>query len=92
MQNVGHVRSPGVSPLTRPHSALGSVRSPGSLTPTQRVMHEPAPLGSHVFYRKLKRRYPHIVRGDGCYLYDREGRRYLDAVGGAFVANLGHGA
>jgi adenosylmethionine-8-amino-7-oxononanoate aminotransferase len=55
-------------------------------------MHEPAPLGSHVFYRKLKRRYPHIVRGDGCYLYDREGRRYLDAVGGAFVANLGHGA
>jgi adenosylmethionine-8-amino-7-oxononanoate aminotransferase len=44
-----------------------------------------------VFYRKLNRRYPHIVRGDGCYLYDQAGRRYLDAVGGAFVANLGHG-
>jgi adenosylmethionine-8-amino-7-oxononanoate aminotransferase len=54
-------------------------------------MHEPATTGSHVFYRKLNRRYPHIVRGDGCYLYDGAGRRYLDAVGGAFVANLGHG-
>jgi hypothetical protein len=46
---------------------------------------------SNVFYRKLHRRYPRIVRGDGCYLFDTEGRRYLDGVGGAFVANLGHG-
>ena len=44
-----------------------------------------------VFYRKLTRRYPLIVRGEGCWLYDAEGRRYLDAVGGAFVANVGHG-
>ncbi len=47
--------------------------------------------GSHVFYRKLTRRYPRIVRGDGCYLYDESGKRYLDAAGGAFVASLGHG-
>jgi len=46
---------------------------------------------SHVFYRKLTRRYPRIVRGAGCWLYDAEGRSYLDGVGGAFVANLGHG-
>ncbi len=46
---------------------------------------------SHVFYRKLTRGYPRIVRGEGCYLYDAEGRRYLDGCGGAFVANLGHG-
>jgi hypothetical protein len=45
----------------------------------------------HVFYRKLTRRYPRIVRGAGCWLYDAEGRSYLDGVGGAFVANLGHG-
>ena len=25
---------------------------------------------SHVFYRKLGRDFPRIVRGDGCYLYD----------------------
>jgi adenosylmethionine-8-amino-7-oxononanoate aminotransferase len=46
---------------------------------------------SQVFYRKLTRRYPRIVRGQGCWLYDADGKRYLDAVGGAFVANLGHG-
>jgi adenosylmethionine-8-amino-7-oxononanoate aminotransferase len=49
------------------------------------------PSRSHVFYRKLTRRYPRIVRGAGCWLYDAEGRSYLDAVGGAFVANVGHG-
>jgi len=54
-------------------------------------MVEPSLSGSKVFYRKLNRRYPRIVRGDGCYLFDDAGRRYLDAVGGAFVANLGHG-
>ena len=46
---------------------------------------------SHVFYRKLTREYPRIVRGDGCYLYDDKGRRYLDGCGGAYVVNVGHG-
>lgn len=44
----------------------------------------------HVFYRKLGRAYPRIVRGEGCWLVDEDGKRYLDAVGGAYVANLGH--
>jgi len=46
---------------------------------------------SHVFYRKLTRSYPRVVRGDGCWLYDADGRSYLDAAGGAFVVNVGHG-
>ncbi len=46
---------------------------------------------SHVFYRKLTREYPRIVRGDGCWLYDDQGRRYLDGSGGAYVVNVGHG-
>ena len=45
---------------------------------------------SHVFYRKLGHEYPKIVRGEGCWLIDDRGKRYLDAVGGAYVANLGH--
>jgi adenosylmethionine-8-amino-7-oxononanoate aminotransferase len=45
----------------------------------------------HVFYRKLTRDYPEIVRGEGCYLWDEHGQRYLDGSGGAFVANIGHG-
>jgi adenosylmethionine-8-amino-7-oxononanoate aminotransferase len=34
---------------------------------------------------------PVIVRGDGIYLYDDQGREYIDAAGGAIVVNLGHG-
>jgi len=45
----------------------------------------------HVFYRKLTRDFPEIVRGEGCYLWDDQGQQYLDGSGGAFVANIGHG-
>jgi len=45
----------------------------------------------HVLYRKLARRFPRIVRGEGCWLYDARGQRYLDASSGALVCNLGHG-
>ncbi|MBZ0318478.1 MAG: aspartate aminotransferase family protein [Anaerolineae bacterium] len=31
-----------------------------------------------------------IVRGEGAYLYDPSGRRYIDCVGGQGTANLGH--
>lgn len=47
--------------------------------------------GSPVFYRSLTRDYPMAVRGEGCWLEDESGKRYLDAVGGAFVASIGHG-
>ena len=46
---------------------------------------------SPVFYRSLTREYPLAVRAEGCWIEDAEGNRYLDAVGGAFVANIGHG-
>ncbi len=46
---------------------------------------------SNVFYRKLNREFPLMVRGDGCWLEDAGGKRYLDGSGGAFAANLGHG-
>jgi adenosylmethionine-8-amino-7-oxononanoate aminotransferase len=54
-------------------------------------MPDPVTSGSHVFYRKLTRRSPRIVRGEGCYLFDESGRRYLDACGGAFTVSVGHG-
>ena len=44
-----------------------------------------------VFYRTLDREFPLITRGEGCWLIDDTGKRYLDACGGAYVANLGHG-
>jgi adenosylmethionine-8-amino-7-oxononanoate aminotransferase len=34
---------------------------------------------------------PIIVRGEGCYLYDDRGKRYLDALAGLFSVNVGYG-
>jgi adenosylmethionine-8-amino-7-oxononanoate aminotransferase len=34
---------------------------------------------------------PIIVRGDGCYLEDSNGKRYLDALAGLFAVNVGYG-
>ncbi|MDH4322944.1 MAG: aspartate aminotransferase family protein, partial [Betaproteobacteria bacterium] len=45
---------------------------------------------TRVFHRNPRERYPVAVRGDGAYLIDREGKRYLDASGGAAVSCLGH--
>ncbi|HKT84037.1 MAG TPA: aminotransferase class III-fold pyridoxal phosphate-dependent enzyme, partial [Solirubrobacterales bacterium] len=34
---------------------------------------------------------PIIVRGDGCYVFDDHGNRYLDGLSGLFCVNAGHG-
>ena len=34
---------------------------------------------------------PIISRGDGCYVYDEHGNRYLDGLSGLFCVNAGHG-
>ncbi|MBB5870269.1 adenosylmethionine-8-amino-7-oxononanoate aminotransferase [Allocatelliglobosispora scoriae] len=34
---------------------------------------------------------PTIVRGDGSYIWDADGKRYLDGLAGLFVVNAGHG-
>ncbi|MDP7599507.1 MAG: aminotransferase class III-fold pyridoxal phosphate-dependent enzyme, partial [Acidimicrobiales bacterium] len=34
---------------------------------------------------------PIIERGDGCYLWDTDGNRYLDGLAGLFCVNIGHG-
>lgn len=46
---------------------------------------------SHVIHRHLHQTPPIAVSGDGCWLVDQQGRRYLDASGGAAVSCLGHG-
>ena len=45
---------------------------------------------THVFHRDPRADYPVAVRGEGAYLVDRDGKRYLDASGGAAVSCLGH--
>src|SRR3989442_12244625 len=34
---------------------------------------------------------PVIVRGEGAYVYDEAGKRYLDGLAGLFVTQVGHG-
>ncbi len=46
---------------------------------------------SHVFGRHTKADPPVIAGGEGCYLIDTAGKRYLDGSGGAAVSCLGHG-
>lgn len=43
------------------------------------------------FLRNFRRDYPVAVRGEGVYLFDENGKRYLDACGGAAVVTIGHG-
>jgi adenosylmethionine-8-amino-7-oxononanoate aminotransferase len=46
---------------------------------------------THVFHRSLKAKPPVAVSGSGVYLIDSNGKRYIDASGGAAVSCLGHG-
>src|SRR6186997_2213024 len=34
---------------------------------------------------------PVLVRGEGCYVYDEHGKRYLDGLSALFCVNAGHG-
>ncbi|MDA0764358.1 MAG: aspartate aminotransferase family protein [Proteobacteria bacterium] len=45
---------------------------------------------SHIFPRHTHYDLPYAVKGDGCYIIDKNGKRYIDASGGAAVSCLGH--
>jgi adenosylmethionine-8-amino-7-oxononanoate aminotransferase len=45
----------------------------------------------NVFARRLRPALPTAVGSQGAWIEDADGRRYLDASGGAIVVNLGHG-
>ncbi len=48
--------------------------------------------GTHVLPLEFDRGYPIVVRGEGVWVEDSAGRRYLDAMsGGSMAATLGHG-
>jgi len=47
-------------------------------------------VAGHVFGRSTRGSLPIAVRGEGCYIVDADGRRYLDGSGGAAVSCLGH--
>lgn len=58
------------------------------------LQQDPLPHGGpvQVFYQKPgTARRPVVARGDGIYLWDTEGKRYIDGSSGPIAVNLGHG-
>ncbi len=45
---------------------------------------------SNILHRHSQSKLPRVASGDGVYLIDTNGKRYLDACGGAAVSCLGH--
>lgn len=45
---------------------------------------------SAILYRQLAKNYPVAVSGEGAFIVDADGRRYIDACGGAAVSSVGH--
>ena len=48
-------------------------------------------MSSNLLKPRLGRAYPEVSHGEGVYLYDSIGLRYLDGSSGAMTANIGHG-
>ena len=44
----------------------------------------------HLFPRSFKTNYLEADYGEGIYIYDKQGKRYLDGCSGALISNLGH--
>ena len=44
----------------------------------------------HVFYRSQRKVLSLIENGKGIYLYDKDGKRYIDGSSGALISNIGH--
>ncbi len=49
-------------------------------------------INDHVFYRNPTQYYPEADYGQGIYILDTEGKRYIDGCCGAVVASIGHGS
>ena len=46
---------------------------------------------TRILHRSIGPELPRAVAGDGIWITDAEGRRYIDGSGGAAVTSLGHG-
>jgi adenosylmethionine-8-amino-7-oxononanoate aminotransferase len=49
------------------------------------------PSNPALFPRNFRKEYPLAVRGEGCWIIDQSGSRFLDANGQAAVVSIGHG-
>jgi adenosylmethionine-8-amino-7-oxononanoate aminotransferase len=71
-----------------------TVTQPGA--PTQSELQEKARRHLWMHFTRMgaydeEHEIPIIVRGDGCYVWDEHGNRYLDGLSALFCVNAGHG-
>jgi adenosylmethionine-8-amino-7-oxononanoate aminotransferase len=46
---------------------------------------------THILNVDMRRVYPYVEKGEGIYLFDENGKKYIDGAGGTIVINTGHG-
>jgi hypothetical protein len=66
------------------------VQAPSSSLADSARDHLWMPFSRHSTYEQVVQ-VPVIVRGEGAYIWDDRGRRYLDGLAGLFVVQVGHG-
>lgn len=44
-----------------------------------------------VLYAVVEKKYPEVDYGEGMYIYDTDGKKYMDCAAGIAVVNIGHG-
>ena len=92
---IRSIRRPSSAPLLRHGALCGSIltqqrkRPPSGMTPTRPQLDHNSPM-TKILHRHTKARLPYAVGGEGAYLFDGDGKRYLDGCGGAAVSCLGH--
>ena len=59
--------------------------------PDNRIMPAPEPARTALFTRSFRKTFPAAVRGEGAWLWDSAGKKYLDFSGSAAVNFIGHG-
>ena len=88
-------RSQGHAPRTGPGPMGPEAVTDSSVTPAGQALQESARRHLWLHFTRMSSYngtdMPVIVRGEGQYVYDQNGKRYLDGLAGLFVSQIGHG-
>ena len=88
-------RSQGHAPRTGPDPMGPEAVTDSAVTPSGQALQESARRHMWLHFTRMSSYHnndiPVIVRGEGQYVYDQNGKRYLDGLSGLFVSQIGHG-
>src|SRR5512140_3087168 len=76
---------------SKSYSLLDRLECDGQGMISRSIKEDDVGKGEYLYYRDRSKHFPCIERAEGVYLYDNEGKKYLDATGGPFVVSIGYG-